>query len=274
MRKVKHGLTAMLAASTVMLSASHVLANPVLEPLTSTTSVSYEPIYFRWEEDISGQKCLEESGWIHALGVDTSLLAPVGNGNQAGVDLGFSIYGGSVDYDGHNWAGSSLKTETAYAGYRIAIDGKYVIRNLVVEDSELSPYLSLSRESWHRSIATVPSAIGYTENWTAWFLETGVGFGKEIAEGYSLYVNAGIRRSFKISNDIPMADVEVSPKGDWGYKIKIGVELKDYNLDASITYCKDSFKQSDPVWSSAVGDFVFQPDSERRLIGIKIIRKF
>jgi len=233
----------------------------VLKPVFS---VSYLPTYYKWNEP-----GVEEEGWIHELEVGLSLhpeWVPLK------TELNFAIYGGEVDYDGYTWGGTSLSTNVNYNGWRAGLKVGYPLEGFPLEEVNLFPYAFITYDTWHRSLDTITSAIGYTEEWRTWF--TGVGVKSEflLPDGFSLYVDVAVNYSFGATNEVDLFDVEVDPEEDWGYRIEAGV--KKNRVSISAFYERDEFDPSGAEYSGVVGGYVYQPDSVRKLAGFRIMIKF
>ena len=236
--------------------------------------VNYEPYHYEWKEE-ADDKHVKEEGWIHGVEVGAKV-------NYYGFFLEpkFTLYGGEVEYDGVTWGGDEVSTYDDYSGWALDLNvGKefYLTKNF-----KLAPYASVGYEYWKRqaenNLEGSTLVLGYSEKWSKW--QVGVGVKPEYDLGsYYVFGDVYLKYQFNVKNDVNLFDVTVRPGESWSYGVEAGVGVRDFikkgvNLETSVFYAYDDFRKSSAKYSSVVGGYVYQPESERELWGFKVGLRF
>jgi len=226
-------------------------------------SISYEPFYYKWKE--SGG--VKEGGWVHAAKIGASY-----DYCNITTKVDFSIFGGEVDYDGATWGGTPVDTNTNYNGWKL--EGK-VGYDLVYGNTIITPYIGIGYEYWKRDIEGKPgSTTGYGEQWKYGTFKAGVS-PEYVLGKYKFYGDFSIHYPWKVENKVDAFNVELEPDKKLGYGIEIGMGKDNFIKNGwkgtfGAFYIYDSFGESSSEYSNIAGGDVYQPDSTRRLIGLKV----
>lgn len=157
-------------------------------------------LYFDYEEfSDNGLSLDKETGFIP--GISFAL-------NKDEHLLNFSLYDGTVDYDGHTNLGAVHKTDTDESlfifGYRRSIP-------FILDTDKNHYYLQLNYQIWDRDIQPSNGVNGLFEQYTWWSLEAGIN--SNIYESGNLTVNldAGV---FHTVNGKIAVDLKASGYGE------------------------------------------------------------
>jgi hypothetical protein len=232
-------------------------------PVVATETDIYLKIEnFTWKEfDDSGTQLLEESGPIFGLGFSvksdytTSALFVKGKGE---------IFGGSVDYDGQTQAGSPVKTDTDYIGFKG--EGDLGLKYVVAEKSSLEPFVGLGFRWWLRDIKSTSTVIGYEETWRSFYARLGVRGNMVFSDKMEAFAEGGLKLPIYTENEIDFFNVTLEPGNEASAFAEIG--LKWTKFKASLFYEGMRFSKSDLVVSGA---FIYwQPESKADIYGLSV----
>lgn len=240
---------------------------------------SYSLVHFNWEE-FTNKKLVDEEGLLHKG--DFNLEIKHG---RFLISPKVSIYTGTVDYKGHTWGGDKFSTDTSYSGLDISLKGGY---DICLKQLTVTPYVGIGYEKWRRNLESNYASIGgvttlvsgYTEKWYSIYGTIGVAPRYKLNTSYYIFGNAYLKRPFNVKNEVPLFDVTVKPGKSWNnYGAEIGIGVKNLikkNLEGTLSlyYEKDKFKKSNIKYSAVLDDYVYQPKSERELLGVKLGIKF
>jgi hypothetical protein len=222
---------------------------------------------FTWKEfNDSGARLLKESGPIYGVGLSVKsddiykLLTLKAKGE---------LFGGSVDYDGQTQAGTPVKTDTDYLGFKIETDGgwKFILK----EKSSLEPFAGLGFRWWIRDLKSTSSAIGYEEKWWSFYARLGIHGDHIFSNQLKAFVNAGVKLPIHNENKadlrvIGLSTVTLEPGKEASVFAELGLKWK--MLKASVFYEDMRFSKSDIVRIGSAQ--VWQPESKADIFGLNV----
>ncbi len=222
---------------------------------------------FTWKEySDGGSQLLKESGPISTLGISTK----TDFANSLTLKAKGELFIGSVDYDGQTQAGTPLKTDTDYSGFRIEADMGKIF--MVAEKSSLEPFAGLGWKSWLRDLQSSNTAIGYEETWSIVYARLGVRGDHVFSKQLKLFAEAGLNLPIYNENvvDLGGVDITIEPGKEASLFAEAGLKWK--NLKASIFYEGMRFSKSGLEFIEVGGDIYgfYQPESKADIFGVHI----
>lgn len=232
----------------------------------NAVEVYLQPEHTTWKEYMGGNQLLKESGMVYRLGVKGTVFNI--KGIQLVADGNFRV--GSIDYDGHTWGGTPVKTDTRYVGMELRpmLQKEFVINN----QFSVVGGLGLGYDLWNRNLKETSNATGYTEVWEQFYLPVQAQAKYRVNQDLSLTAGLEYRFNLRTTNRVDAFDATVKPKSGTHYTLQAGMEYKKFTLTGFYRY--DKWKQSDPEYSPVLGVDVLQPESKRELLGIALGYKF
>lgn len=226
--------------------------------------------YQRWtwtEEDAAGRRLLKEEGPLLGLGVTHDW--PLGRAMEIAERLEGFV--GEVDYDGRTQLGDPVRTTTEYYGLTGELDAR--LRVPVNGDFDLLPFAGLGARAWLRRIDnTSRFSSGYDETWLTAYARAGGRFEWRATGRLHLFASAALRiplynrARYSLSFDGGDDHVTVEPGRETTVAAEAGATVGSAHV--AVFYEQLKFSRSD---SESVPPFeVFQPESEGRLIGLKL----
>ncbi|MFP3980387.1 MAG: hypothetical protein ACLFUY_03255 [Desulfobacterales bacterium] len=226
--------------------------------------------HFTWNEYVSGEELLEESGPIYGAGGSVRLpITQIVSAKFRG-----ELFGGRVDYDGQTTPGEyPLSSDTDYAGIKLEAD---VGVDLVAgEKSELGPFAGFGARVWQRDIQgnffwnpddqKTEYARGVTERWRNYYARAGINGAHAFSSRLEAFVTAGVKIPIYTENEAELTDsvfISLEPGNRLSGFAEAGLEIG--MVKVSIFYEGLRFSESDRL---AFGDY-YQPKSEADIFGI------
>jgi hypothetical protein len=232
--------------------------------------VHYEQ--FKWtEDDVDGRRLVTEDGPLYGVGVRaTHPLGP-------SVELAGRLEGfmGEVDYDGETQAGDQARSTTEYYGLEAELDGRLPFA--AADRLRLAPFLGLGARPWLRRLDSSPrDSNGYDEEWLSIYGRAGLRAEWTATANARFFAQAAARRPFSTTTRVSLSfddgdqDLSLEPKSEWSADAEVGAEIGDARISL---FCEQiAFGRSD---SESVPPFeIFQPESEGRLVGLRVGLEF
>ena len=220
---------------------------------------------FEWKEfNASGSQLLKESGPIYGIGISTRSE----NANFITTKLKGELFSGSIDYDGQTQAGTSVKTDTDYYGFKI--EGDIGKRYIVSEKSSLEPFAGLGYRWWSRDLITTSAAIGYEERWYSIYGRLGIRGDHIVSDQLKIFVEAGVKLPMYTENEadltvLGLQKVTLEPGNEPSAFAETG--LRWNRLKITLYYEGMRFSQSE--LDNRYRAFI-QPESQADMYGVKI----
>ena len=220
---------------------------------------------FTWKEySDSDSQLLKESGPIYGLGGSAK------SNITESLTLKFKgeLFLGSIDYDGQTQAGTPVKTDTDYFGFKIEGDTGW--KFMVAEKSSLEPFAGLGYRWWLRDIQSTGNAIGYEETWWSFYARLGIHGDHTFSDQLKAFAEAGVKLPIHTENEIDLSVIGLSTiTVEPGNKASVFAEigLKWTVLKASVFYEGMRFSKSglDDVY-----DAFRQPESKADIFGVNV----
>jgi hypothetical protein len=223
--------------------------------------------WFTWDEQLNGSSFVKEKGLLYGAGVAR-------RDELAGwsfTELA-EVWGGSLDYDGHDVTGtSSIQSQTAYLGTK----EEAAVGFKLPAGSRLSfePFAGVGHRFWVRTRSG--------EDWNSFFAKAGL-VGEVRTNWGSVYLKGGALLPIYTRNHVSLtnagySDVVTEPKSQVSAFAEAGV--KHGHLGLSVEYEGLRFGESAKVPTSKLGNLpgaviqnnqAYQPDSRSHLISLKL----
>lgn len=220
---------------------------------------------FTWKEfNDNGTQLLKESGPIYGLGGTAK------SDVAKSVTLKFKgeLFGGSIDYDGQTQAGTPVKTDTDYSGFKM--EGDVGWKFMVAEKSSLEPFAGLGYRWWLRDLQSTSNAIGYEERWWSFYARLGIRGDHTFSTQLKAFAEAGVKLPMHTENEadlsvIGLSTVTLEPGNEASVFAEIG--FKWTMLKASVFYEGMRFSKSglDNVYNA-----FYQPESKADIFGVNV----
>ena len=234
-------------------------------------SVYFKTGWFTWDEKLNGSSFVKERGAIHGAGISRVDDFPVFS-----VAESAEVWGGSLDYDGHDLSGSTaIESDTSYLGTKeeVAVGFKLPAGQAL----SFEPFVGMGHRFWIRTRSG--------EDWNSIYAKVGV-TGELKRSACTLYVKGGAlvpvyTRSHVSLSNAGLVDVVTEPKSRISGFAEAGVKRGAFAV--SVEYEVMKFGQSDKVatskLASAPGAVVqnsqaYQPDSQASLLSLKLAYSF
>ncbi len=217
------------------------------------------PEYFIWQEEVNGQKLVEETGFRFGLELVYRDPKPAG-WTWAGRVKG---YFGSVDYDGalqNHVTGALTPLDTTTDYYGLLLEGQFGHRWRLGEHHHFSVLGGLGTDLWLRRLG---SQFGYDEFWFVFYGKLGVEV-NPVAVGW--IAAAGLKYPFYVGNTFAVSGLgtfTLAPKGEISAYAEGGYRFSTH-FSAAVFFDSYFLGQSEPVLGA------FQPASNQYEIGLKI----
>lgn len=233
---------------------------------------------FRWEENNSGIKLLDETGLRHFIGIDANHWLD----SYWQSDVTGRIYSGQVEYNGQTQSGTQTEsTDTDYDGIQLEAGFRYYPKPQHSEGGGQSGIrLALGVDSWRRNIHDSQTAdgtiiSGYIENYAIAYGRMGVHYGG----GSPLSFNLGVKYPFYTNETIELktlgyeSDVTLHPKGRLSLHADVGLQFSRA-WGGQLYFDSYRFAKSDaePVYYPTANTtyLVWQPESRQEVFGARI----
>jgi hypothetical protein len=222
---------------------------------------------FTWKEFAeSGEQRLKESGPIYGIGASakSSIAGSLTLKGKA------ELFGGSVDFDGQTLTGTSVETDTDYAGVKIEVDGGWKI--MVKEVYFLEPFAGFGGMGWKRNIASTGNTDEFEETWKSFYSRLGIRGNRFYPNHVRVFAEAGVRIPLHNETKIegPGFDATVEPGNRASAFVEIGLKWKKFKI--TVTYEGLRFAKSDTKTVNNIP--VSQPKSEANIFGVNIGAEF
>jgi hypothetical protein len=229
---------------------------------------------FTWKEFDNGERLLEESGPLYAIGYTGKLLFS----DIVTLKPRVEVFGGEVDYDGQacnvlTGECFPVESDTYYLGFKTEVD--VGLRFMASEKVSVEPIAGLGYRWWQREIEDTDRARGATEIWRVSYWRLGLRGDYRPNENLKTFAEATVK--LPISNketaeDVgcflgSCQDVDLEPGKETSYYAEAGVKYMMFK--AVIFYEGLRFSESDaePIGG---GFAVLQPESEADIYGINL----
>jgi hypothetical protein len=223
--------------------------------------------WFTWDEQLNGSPFVKEKGLLYGAGVTR-------RDELAGWSVTelAEVWGGSLDYDGHDVTGtSSIKSQTAYLGTKEEAAAGYKLP--VATRISLEPFAAVGHRFWIRTRSG--------EDWNSFYGKAGV-TGEVRTDWGSVYLKGGALLPIYTRNHVSLtnagySDVVTEPKNLVSAFAEAGVTRG--HLGLSIEYEGLRFGESSKVATSKLGNLpgaviqnnqAYQPDSHSHLVSLKL----
>ncbi|HJV64400.1 MAG TPA: hypothetical protein VJ550_01575 [Geomonas sp.] len=256
-------------AVAVMSALVTVASTPFVE--AGETTLYLKSGWFTWSEMINGSSFVKERGAMHALGLahsdDVSLLT---------VGERFEVWGGNLDYDGHDLTGTfTLKSDTSYLGTREEVSLSARMPRQAAFSFE--PLLALGHKFWVRTRSG--------EDWNIFYGKVGAA-GEYVTGGASFFLKGGAilpiyTRNHVSLSDSGLQDVVLEPKQRVTSFAEGGIKTGAFTV--SVEYEALEFGQSPKVpthslsssqGSVVINGYAFQPASSSSNVSLKLSYTF
>src|SRR5215467_15100098 len=240
--------------------------NPTFE---ITPSVDWR--YFNWKEfSPTGVEQLTESGSLLVFGLDPKVA--FGPKKRFFVEAPTNLYLGKVDYDGALQNGTPYKSQTGYFGFELAPTAGYVFS--LGSRFQLTPTAGLAFEHWSRDLDD-GGRNGYVENYAVYLIHAGIRGNYRLNRDVSFQSKFGLKVPMAISESVGLGqrgqgqplDVSLSPGISPAFLIEGGSTI--HGFDVALY-----FETWTLAKSAADARGFFQPDSTRKLFGIRVGHAF
>jgi len=241
-----------------------------VEAQAGETTVYLKSGWFEWEEKLQGSSFVKEKGFLHAAGIarrdDVSRLT---------LNELLEVWGGKVDYDGHDVTGSvPIKSDTIYIGTR----EEFALGYRVVSGDRLTlePFVAVGHKFFVRTRSG--------EDWNLVYAKGGAGVEWRTAD-LRFFARGGALVPVYTRNHVSLSDagyddVVVEPKSRVSGFAEGGVRVGD--VAVSVEYEELRFSQSANVTTRRlsgggaviVDNQAFQPVTDSSLISLKVSYAF
>ena len=234
-------------------------------------SVYFKSGWFTWDEKVNGSSFVKETGAMEGAGLTrTDVLSGLSFAESA------EVWGGNLDYDGHDLTGATeIDSDTSYLGTKeeLTVGFKLQAGNAL----SLEPFVGGGHRFWVRTLSS--------EDWNIIYATAGL-TGEVTMGGCTLYLKGGALMPIYARSHVSLAnaglsDVVTEPKFELSGFAEGGIKRGAFAI--SIEFERLNFGQSDKVGtsklSSASGAVIqnsqaFQPDSQARLLSLKLASSF
>lgn len=237
------------------------------------TTAYFKPSYFTWVEKLNGANFVKEKGLIHTLGVNHKQMIT----SKVFGEGTLEVWGGSLDYDGHDVTGSTaVKSTTVYLGTREELAAG--IKVPVAAKLTLEPFAGIGHKFWVRTRSS--------EDWNLIYGRVGAGI-EQSSESWSTFAKGGIMMPFYTRSHVELSaagyeDVVTSPEAlpaafaELGLKraawtVSIGYESMRFGRSASVP-TKSTVAIQNGV--AVTNNVAFQPDSRADSFSLKLEYRF
>lgn len=229
--------------------------------------VSTAYVHRNWEErDLDGNKFLEESGPLLAVG-----LGAGGKGlNRWAFPWQVGILLGEIDYDGASQSGEPVRTTTEYYGLEGHVLAERGLR--ISQGLELFFEGGPEVNTWLRRIDQASRYdSGYDEWWTTVHVRLGGRLEIPVAQGGRLLLGAGILLPVfeQVLYNIQFADGEnpsLKPEGKPGFVASAGFLRNDWMLEVflrEVDFDRSEIEVHPPLE-------IYQPESHDTMAGVRL----
>ena len=237
-----------------------------VEAVASESTIYFKIENFTWKEfDDSGSQLLEESGPIYGIGFSASSEYA----NSLTAIFKVELFNGSIDYDGQTQAGTPVKTDTDYQGFKL--EGDIGNKFIKAEKSSLEAFAGLGYRWWLRDIKSTSDAIGYEEEWWSIYARLGIRGEHIFSDQLKAFFETGAKLPMKTENEADLAvfglgKVTLEPENEPSAFAEIG--LKWNRLKTSVFYEGMRFSKSEQVIVRPYA--IHQPESQADILGINV----
>jgi len=260
-----------ITVQAIIVAGFLLLAGLVPAAQAGELSVYLKSGYFSWDEKLNGASFVKERGAMHAAGLTRK-------DELAGLTFAelIEVWGGSLDYDGHDVTGSSkLTSDTTYLGTRE--EATVGIKLPVASAVSFEPFVGFGHKFWIRTRSG--------EDWNSIYAK--VGLGSEIPVGANtVFLRGGALLPIYTRNHVSLtnagySDVVTEPKSRVSAFAEAGVKRGPFAL--SVEYEGLRFGQSEKVATTRLAktpgavvqnNQAFQPDSDASLFSVKLAYSF
>jgi hypothetical protein len=239
--------------------------------LAGETSIYIKSGWFAWDETLNGSSFIKERGFMHGVGIARKDAL-----SALTIAELLEVWGGHLDYDGHDLTGSTLlKTDTCYFGTKeeVALGIRFPAAGAVT----IEPFATLGHRFWIRSRSD--------EEWNSVYVKTGLAFEAPV-RGCTMFVKGGALMPVYTVNHAGLSeagftDVVTEPKARPSAFAEGGVKFGA--LAVSVEYESIEFGQSANVAISqvsgpkgvlVVSGNAWQPASSFSLVSLKLGYRF
>jgi hypothetical protein len=229
---------------------------------------------FTWKEFNDGERLLEESGPLYAVGYTGKLLFS----DIVTLKPRAEVFGGEVEYDGQacnvlTGECFSVESDTSYTGFKTELD--VGLQFAASETFSLEPFSGLGYRWWRREIEDTDRASGGTEIWRVSYWRLGLRGDYRPVEEVRTFAEFAVK--LPISNEETAEDVgcflgycrdvDLEPGKETSYYAEAG--LKYQRFKAVLFYEGLRFSESDaePIGG---GFAILQPKTEADIYGINL----
>ena len=236
------------------------------------TSVYLKSGWFSWDETVNGSPFVKENGMLHGAGVARKDDVPA-----LSIAELVEVWGGSLDYDGHDVTGSRrIESDTVYLGTREEVD--FSLKLSGKSTLSMEPFAGLGHKFWIRTRSS--------EDWNTFYGKAGVGARLTTAAG-TLFLKGGAMmpiytRTHVSLSDAGFTDVVTEPRSRVSAFAEGGLQIGGFAV--SVEYEGMEFGESARVptatlSSAAKGVAVtglqaYQPKSSSSLFSLKVAYSF
>ena len=216
---------------------------------------------FTWKEfDNSGSQFLKESGPIYGIGVSAKLDVA----NSLTSKVKGELFGGSIDYDGQTQAGTPVKSDTDYFGFKA--EGDIGKKFMVSAKSSLEPFAGFGYMWWLRDIQSTDNATGYEETWWSFYTRLGIRGDHIVSNQLKAFAEAGVKLPIKTElTVIGLRKITLEPGNEPSVFAEAG--LKWNRLKTSVFYEGMRFSKSE---LDSYYNAYYQPESQADIFGVNI----
>lgn len=211
---------------------------------------------FTWKEFSGGDQLLKESGPTYGAGASAKWNII----NQLTLKLKGELFTGSIDYEGQAQSGTPVETDTDYNGF--ILQGDMGWKFVLGENFSIEPFAGYAVRSWERDIQSTGSAIGYIEEWTAYYARLGVRGELKYNDQLGVFTEAGIKIPTDTENEVDYLNVTLEPGDKNSLFAEMGFKWK--SLKAAAFYEGMRFSESDIVRG------YLQPESKANIYGLTV----
>jgi hypothetical protein len=226
-----------------------------------------------WQEYLdNGAQMLRESGALYGVGFTVEHRFPSGVTIRPAAEL----FGGQVDYDGHNQAGTPGTSSVGYFGMNIL--GDLGMRMGESAGGYVEPFVGIGLRSWQRDLKDGTTSdghtmVGYVEKWNSLYGRLGLRGGVDFSNTKGIYVMAGLKLPLYNQNSVyfdrgsASPDFTMHPGNEESFFGEAGMRLDVVSVSLFIDQLR--FSRSSNV-NVTGGGYVYQPRSTSDLAGIKL----
>jgi len=227
--------------------------------------------FFTWTEvGPNGANNLTESGSLFVFGLDPRIA--FGPKKRFFVEADTSFYLGKVDYDGAQLNGVPVKSNTGYFGLDLAPTAGYVFS--LGPHFQLTPTAGFGFEYWNRDVGD-GDPRGYNEQYTVYRIQTGLRGTYLLNRDFRFYSTLQLKIPVSISESVrvgargvgPAVDVNISPGISPAILVEGGTNIRGI-VNVALYF------ETWTLTKSNLDKGFFQPDSTRKLFGIRVGHSF